>query len=115
MSPPNIAFTNILQITNKLNIPSGKHVFDNLTPINVNDSVLAIEMPKRATKPIAVKACEKDPVPNLADYLTPIEPLVLRLADGDESDNLERKKGVKPRRTTTKEYWDIYEFFDKLK
>lgn len=66
---------------------------------------------------MALKECEKDPVPDLADYLTPIEPLVLRLADenGENDGNLERNKAMKPRRTTTKEYWDLYEVFDKLK
>lgn len=80
---------------------------------------MAVEIPKYNKKsPILRLSAEKDPVPNLADYLTPIEPLVLRVDDtelGIESQkDSERAKKIPPRRTTSKEYLDMYNFFEKL-
>lgn len=108
----------IFQIAKKLNVPHGKNVFDNLTPININDSILAETIPKYSKKSTFRSAVEKDSVPNLADYLTPIEPLVLRIGDinsGIENKNeCEKTQIIEPRRTTSREYLDMYNFFEKI-
>ncbi|XP_037902786.1 uncharacterized protein LOC119646412 [Hermetia illucens] len=63
------------EITKKLNFPPDQPIFKNLIPINVNDSLLiSSEEPKPFRKKYVAKT-NKDPVPELSDFLTPIPPL----------------------------------------
>lgn len=65
----------VFQITKKLNFPPDQPIFKNLIPINVNDSLLiSSEEPKPFRKKYVAKT-NKDPVPELSDFLTPIPPL----------------------------------------
>lgn len=80
----NLAFSNIsccvLQITKKLNFAPTQTIFRNLQPINVNDSIMISKMTKGPRKCYSNNV-DKIPVPNLHDFLKPVEPLQLTVSD----------------------------------
>lgn len=59
-------------------------VFEDLTPVNVNDSVLQDIYPKIRKHGSSIPM-EKDPEPILGDYLNPIKPLELKIETCDYS------------------------------
>lgn len=69
-----------MQITKKLNFAPTQTIFRNLQPINVNDSIMMSNMTKGPRKPYTSNA-DKMPVPNLNDFLKPVEPLQLVVSD----------------------------------
>ncbi|EDW78147.1 uncharacterized protein Dwil_GK24163 [Drosophila willistoni] len=65
------------KITQKLNFPPDRTVFTDLPALNVNDSILVPQKVKRNTKAQGKKPME----PQLADYLEPIEPIIMPLPE----------------------------------
>lgn len=117
--PPEVGVLLRDKLTKKLNFPQDKSVFHGLCPINVNDSVLEIDVQKSKRFAVPRKRVEKDPEPNLLDFLDPVVPF-----DGVDQDNNEDDLGhakfidiapVKhqlPICTTIKNVQTIFHLFD---
>lgn len=61
------------RVTQQLNFNAQKSVYHNLIPINVNDSVIQMDA-KRIVRRSGLEKINKDPEPNLADFLQPVPP-----------------------------------------
>lgn len=64
------------KLTQQLNFPVNRSVFHGLCPVNVNDSVLEIDIEKTSSKRFSMPKhrLERDPEPNLQDFLDPVVP-----------------------------------------
>lgn len=62
------------KLTQKLNFPPDRSVFHGLCPVNVNDSVLEIDIQRKRRKRYSVpkQRQERDPEPVLQDFLDPV-------------------------------------------
>ncbi|XP_068140475.1 protein PPP1R35 homolog [Drosophila tropicalis] len=69
------------KITQKLNFPPDRTVFTDLPTLNVNDSVLVPQKVKRDPKAASSSRAKKPVEPQLADYLEPIEPIIMPLPE----------------------------------
>ncbi|KAH8263259.1 hypothetical protein KR044_006506 [Drosophila immigrans] len=76
----NKQLTIILQVTLKMNFPANVAVFDNLEPLNVNDSLTTWEHVAKTSKPIS-KTDQPEPILN--QYVQKIEPIVRILPELD--------------------------------
>lgn len=101
----------------KLNFVSHKPIYKNLLPINVNDSVLEVRPRSndaRRTKSKAEQYANKDPEPNLNDYLVPLQSYKqkhkINFADIDSDDD---EQTIIQRRHFSKHYQNIYQFYEK--
>lgn len=62
------------RVTQQLNFPTQKVIFKNLTPINVNDSVIQMDAKKIVPRKSGIEKSNKDPEPFLADFVDPLPP-----------------------------------------
>lgn len=107
-----------IQTLKRLNFVSHRPVYKHLVPINVNDSVLEVKSRTAgARRPSSRReqTSNKDPEPNLCDYLTPSEPLKLThkvtWADIDSGDEYDGKK--LRTQNFNDNYIRLYQFYEK--
>lgn len=83
------------KLTQQLNFPANQSVFNGLCSVNVNDSVLEIDIEKTCPKKFSVpmQRLERDPEPKLQDFLDLVAPF--EQSEGiDDSDEDERQEDV---------------------
>lgn len=107
-----------IQALKRLNFVSHRPVYKHLVPINVNDSVLEVKSRAagaRRSSSRREQTSNKDPEPNLCDYLTPSEPLKLThqvtWADIDSGDEYDEK--TIRTQNFNDNYIRLYQFYDK--
>lgn len=78
------------KLTQKLNFPADRSVFHGLCPVNVNDSVLEIDIEKTCHTKYSVPKhrLERDPEPQLQDFLDPVIPFEQTEGFEDDDENV---------------------------
>lgn len=63
------------KLTHTLNFPSHRNVFRGLCSVNVNDSVLEVDIERTRPKRVVIRtpSVKQDPEPKLSDFLDPVE------------------------------------------